>query len=83
MAGVVVATPRRLAGPHWQHRLTAVERLDLGFLVHAQNDGMLGRRDIETHDVAHLGHEVRVGRELERLHAVRLQPKGPPDALYA
>jgi hypothetical protein len=33
MAGVVVAAPRRLAGAHRQHRLAAVERLDLGFLV--------------------------------------------------
>jgi len=78
-----VAAPRRLAGAHRQHRLAAVERLDLGFFVHAQHDGMLGRRDVETHDVAHLGHEVRVGRELERLHPVRLQAEGAPDALHA
>jgi hypothetical protein len=73
MACIVVASPRRLAGAQRQHRLAAVERLDQGFFAHSQHDGMLGRRDIETHHVAHLGHEVRVGRELERLHPVRLQ----------
>jgi hypothetical protein len=36
MTAVVVAAPRRLAGTHRQHRLAAVERLDLGLLVHAQ-----------------------------------------------
>jgi hypothetical protein len=73
MACIVVASPRRLAGAQRQHRLAAVERVDQGCFAHSQHDGMLGRRDIETYHVAHLGHEVRVGRELERLHPVRLQ----------
>ena len=36
---------------------------------HTQNDGMLRRRDVKAHDIAHFGHEVRIGRELERLHS--------------
>src|ERR1700754_4080221 len=32
---VVVAPSGRLAGTHRQHRLTAVQRLDLGLLIHA------------------------------------------------
>src|SRR2546427_7869836 len=35
---------------------------------------------IQAHDVAHLVDELRVGRELEGLGAVRLQPEGAPDA---
>ena len=83
VAGIVVAASGRLAGPHWQHRLAAVERLDLGFFVHTQNDGMLGRRNIEADDIAHLGHEIRIARKLECLHAMRLQTKGTPDALHS
>lgn len=60
-----------------------VERLDLRLLVHAQDDGMLGRADVEADHIAHLGHEIWIGRELERLHAMGLQTKGTPDALHA
>ena len=31
---VIMAPSGRLAGTHRQHRLTAVQRLDLGFLIH-------------------------------------------------
>ena len=58
---VVVAPSGRLAGTHRQHRLAAVQRLDLGFLVDTQNDGVLRRRDIKANDIAHFGHEVRIG----------------------
>src|SRR6516225_10887371 len=72
MARVVVAAPCGLTGAHRQHWLAAVERLDLGLLVHTQDNGMLGRGDVEADHIAHLGHEIRVGRELERLHPMRL-----------
>ena len=48
MARVVVAAPYGLTRPHGQHGLAAIERLDLGLLVHTQDDGMLGRGDIEA-----------------------------------
>ena len=38
-----------LAGTHRQHRLIAVQRLNLGLLTQAENDGMLRRRDA-SHD---------------------------------
>jgi Enoyl-CoA hydratase/isomerase len=83
VARVVMAAPRRLTGAHGQHGLAAVERLNLGLLVHAQDDGVLGRGDVEADHIAHLGHEIRVGRELERLDPMRLQTEGSPDALHA
>lgn len=82
MPFVVMAPSGRLAGTHRQHRLTAVQRLDLRLLVHAENDGVLRRRDIKPHDIAHLGHEVWITREFKRLHPMGLQSKGPPDALH-
>jgi hypothetical protein len=78
-----MAAPRWLAGAHRQHRLATIERLNLRLLVHTQDDCMLGRRNIESDNVAYLGNEVRIGRELERLHPVRLQTEGTPDALHA
>ncbi len=67
MALVVVAHPGRLARPHRQQGLAAVERLDLRLLVDAQHDGALGRSDVKPDDVAHLGHEIGIGGELERV----------------
>ena len=81
VAGIVVAAPCGLTGAYRQHGLAAIERLNLGLLIHTQNDGALRRRDVKADDIAHFGHEVRIGRELERLHPVRLEPEGPPDAL--
>ncbi|MCP1838491.1 hypothetical protein ACVIHI_000144 [Bradyrhizobium sp. USDA 4524] len=58
VARVVMAAPRGLTGAHGQHGLAAVERLNLGLLVHTQDDGMLGRGDVEADHIAHLGHEI-------------------------
>jgi hypothetical protein len=76
-----VAAPCRLAGPHRQHRLAAVERLDLRFLVDAQHHRVRWRRDIEPDYVTHLGNKVRVGRELEGLQPMRLQAEGVTSSL--
>jgi hypothetical protein len=67
-------------GHERQHRRRAVERLDLRLLVDAHDDGGLGRVEVEPDDVAHLVDELGVGRELEGLALVRLEPEGPPDA---
>jgi hypothetical protein len=40
------------------------------------------RVDVRADDIAKLGGEVRVVRELELAHAVRLQAVSPPDALH-
>ena len=73
-------------GPSLLHRqagLGAVERLDLALFVDRQHDGMGGRIDVEAHDIAELLGELRVVGELERLHPVRRQAVGLPDALHA
>lgn len=55
------------SGAHRQDRSGPVEGLDLTFLVHAEHDGVFGRVEVEPDDVADLGVQVGVGRELERL----------------
>ena len=82
VAVIIMRATLRLAGPQRQDRLAAVQRLNLALLVDTQDNrtGLLGRIEIEPHDVAHLLDEERIARELEVLLQMRLQPKRPPDA---
>jgi hypothetical protein len=63
--------------------LGAVERLDLRLLVDRQRQRMLGRIDIEADDILHLGGKLRIVRQFERAHPVRLEAMRRPDALHA
>ena len=62
-----------------EHRGGAIERLDLGLLVDAQDEGPIGGIDVEAHDVAHLVDEERVGAELKSVDQVGFEAEGPPD----
>jgi len=79
VVGAALGDPRH----ERQDRRRAIERLDLGLLVDARHDGGLRRVEVEPDDVAHLVDELRVGRELEGLGLVPLQPERSPDALTA
>ena len=57
----------------------AVERLDLGLLVHARHQRPLRWIEVEPDDVTDLGHEQRVLRQLPRILLVRSQSEHPPD----
>src|SRR3546814_19565472 len=76
-----MAAPLRLSWSHRQHRLAAVERLDLALFIDAQDQRTLGRRQVEPDNVAHLLDEQGISRELEALRTVRLKAKGFPDAM--
>ncbi len=58
-----------------------IQRLNLRLLVHAEHQGMVRRIDVQPDDIAHLLDQLRVWRQLEGLAAMRLQPKGLPNAL--
>ena len=64
---VVVGAALGHARHHRQHRLRAVQGLDLGLLVHAEHHRLLGRVQVQPDDVADLVHELRVGGQLERV----------------
>ena len=64
----------------WQTRLRTVQRLHLALLVAAQHQRVLGRGDVQAHDVFELLDELRVARDLEATHQVRLQAVGLPVA---
>ena len=65
-----------LAGPELEHRLGPIEGLDLGLLIDRQDDRPLGRGEVEPDDVGHLGDELRIAAELERLGLVGLEVEG-------
>lgn len=80
VAGIVVGVPFRLARLQRQQRLGAVQRLDLGFLVHAQDEGTLRRAQVQADPVADLFHEPGVGGQFEGVGPMRLQPERTLDA---
>lgn len=69
----------RLTENHGQYGLTALQSLNLGFLVYAQDDRIVGRIHVETHDVADFLDEEIVGAEGERTLAMRLKFERAPD----
>ena len=74
MPDIVVGDAFDIAQSHRQHRLSALQRLDLAFFVDAQHHGVIRRIQIQTHDVAHFLDEERVVGQFEgplpvRLHA--------------
>ena len=71
---VVVPPGSTLAPLHRQAGLRAVERLDLALLVDGDHHGMARRVHVEADDIVELGDKVRIGRTLEGLDAMRLQP---------
>ena len=75
---IVVGALLSLAGLHRQRLLGPVQRLDLGLLVDAEHDRVLRRVQIQPNHIGDLGHQLRVGGELERLSPPRLHPVMPP-----
>lgn len=63
----------RVAKPHGQHRLRALQRLALALLVHAQHQRVLRRTQVQADDIAQLLDEERIVGQLEALGAMRLQ----------
>ena len=59
---------------HGQPGLGAVERLDLAFLVDAEDHGMGRRIDIEADDLLEFVGKFGIVGDLERAHAMRLEP---------
>ncbi len=54
MAQVVVRLPLGHARAHGKDRLRTVQRLDLRFLIDAQDQRIFRRRHVQSHDVASL-----------------------------
>jgi hypothetical protein len=73
MAFIVMRASLHLPGTHRQQRLGAVQRLDLAFLIDADDQRLVRRIQIKPHDIAYFLDELRIGRKFERFGAMRLQ----------
>ncbi len=62
--------------------LRAIERLDLGLLVAAQDDRVRRWAQVEPDDVLELLDEVGIAADLEGTEEVRLQPMSRPDPAH-
>src|SRR6185295_18862051 len=60
MARIVVSATFRLSGPHREQRLGTVESLNLGLLVHAQDQSAIRWIQVKPNDIAHFLNEQRV-----------------------
>ena len=83
VALVIMGHRPAAAALHRQPWLRAVERLDLRLLVDRQHQRVLGRIDVETDDILDFGGELRVVRQLEGPHPMRLQAVRRPNPLHA
>src|ERR1700738_5034906 len=70
---VVVRLPGRDSRPQRQERLSAVEGLDLTFLVDAEHQGFVGRIQIKPDHIVEFLDEALVAAELEGFDQVRFQ----------
>jgi hypothetical protein len=70
---VVVGPALDLARPERQHRLRAIQSLDLRLLIHRKDNRVVRRFEMEAHHVDHLLAEARVVADLERFDAMRPQ----------
>jgi hypothetical protein len=67
---------------HWQTRLGAIKRLDLALLIDRQDNGVIGRIDVEPDDLVQFGGKPRIIGQLELAYPVRLEAMGTPYPLH-
>ena len=67
---------------HRQTRLGTVKRLNLALLIDRQDNGVVGRIDIEADDLMQLGGKLRIVGQLELAHPVRLEAISTPNPLH-
>lgn len=80
VADVVMGAGGGMAGGDRLARAGGFEGLDLRFLVHAQNGGVVGRIEVQADHIDHLVDEQRVGGELEGVLTVGQEVERLPDA---
>ena len=82
MALIIVRHRAAATGLERQAGLGAIQGLDLAFLIHAQDHGMLGRVQIQAHHILQLVLEVGISTEFKGPDPVRLQAMGGPDPMH-
>src|SRR6478672_901778 len=82
MTPVVMRNALEVAQTQWQQGLRALQRLNLAFLIHAQNYCVFRRVEIQPHDIPNLLDEKGIVGELEMPLPMRLQTERAPDAMH-
>ena len=81
ITAVIVRLPLGQAFAQRQNRLLAVQCLNLTLFVHTENQRIFGRISVQTDNIPHFIHELRIPARVELLHAVRLQSMSPPGSV--
>src|ERR1700758_222661 len=79
---VIMRLSCRQAGPQRKNRLRAVQRLNLAFLIQAEDNRLVRWVDIEPHNVAHFPRKFWVVTEFEGLHSMGLEFVLLPNPLH-
>ena len=81
MALVVVSHGAAAPFFHRQPRLSALQGLNLALLVHTQDNRLIGRIEVQPHDVGEFLREANIFRELEPFGSVGLKSMSVPNPL--
>ena len=79
---VVMRSPGDLDRPHGQLRLTAVQRLHLRLLIHAEHHRIVRRVGVQTHHVDEFLPELGIVGHSERSNPMGTQPCPVEDLPY-
>jgi hypothetical protein len=82
VAVVVMGVGLKAAGVERQAGLGALEGLDLTFLIAAEHQGLVGRREVQTNHIPELGFKSRIGRELKGAREVGFEVVLSPEFLH-
>src|SRR5712672_413166 len=82
MALVVVGYGASAPLFHRQPRLGAIKRLNLALLIDRQDNGVVGRVDVEADDLVQFGGKLRIVGQLELAYPVRLEAMSTPYPLH-
>ena len=80
MAHVVVSHGAATSSFHGQARLSAIQGLNLRFLIHTEDQRFVRGIEIEADDIGEFFDKLLVARKFEGAYAVRLQAVALPDA---
>jgi hypothetical protein len=76
MANVVVDDSLDINQSRGQHRLRAIQGLNLTFYIDTEHEGLIGRVQVQARDVAHLLDEKLIRGKLEAAAPLWLYLKG-------
>src|SRR5580765_1267708 len=79
---IMAETTQRPSAQNLQVSLSSLQRLDMRFLIHRQDQGVVGRIQIKANNVRRLGGKLRIGAHTPAAPSLQLNataPQDPPD----